>query len=50
MNSFEKDTQEFNKRYKINNVMPYGPSYKSKYTLSGIFIEDGPLASNAYFS
>ena len=50
MNSFKKDMQEFNKRYKPNNVMPYGATYNPKYTLSGIFIEDGPLASNAYFS
>ena len=38
---------EFDKRYR-----PYGlkftPDYKKRYTMTGEFMDDGPLASNAY--
>jgi len=49
MTSFEKNTQEFNKRYKPNNIINM-PSYENRYSLSGIFIDEGPLASNSYLN
>jgi len=47
INGFNASMREFNKRYR-----PYGlkftPDYKKRYTLTGEFIDDGPLPSNAY--
>jgi hypothetical protein len=39
----------FDERYKPKNLQ-FMPNYPSKYTLSGEFMTDGPLASNAYIS
>lgn len=38
----------FNQRYKQPNIK-YTPNYPPVYSLSGAFLEEGPLASNAYF-
>jgi hypothetical protein len=43
---FDEDTKMFNKRYKPGNL-EYMPDYQKRYSLTGEFIEDGPLASNA---
>jgi len=44
---FNASMREFNKRYR-----PYGlkfvPDYKKRYTMSGEFMDDGPLPANAY--
>jgi hypothetical protein len=44
---FNESMYEFDKRYR-----PYGlkftPDYKKRYTMTGEFMDDGPLASNAY--
>ena len=45
---FNASMREFNKRYR-----PYGmqftPDYKKRYTLTGEFINEGPLPANAYW-
>ena len=47
INGFNASMREFNKRYR-----PYGmqftPDYKKRYTLTGEFINEGPLPANAY--
>jgi hypothetical protein len=40
----------FNKKYKPSNNLLYMPTYKKRYSLTGSFIDDGPLASNAILS
>jgi hypothetical protein len=45
--SFNTGTQLFNKRYKPSELQ-YMPNYSKRYSLTGEFIEDGPIASNAY--
>jgi hypothetical protein len=44
---YNNSMEEFNKRYR-----PYGlrfmPNYKNRYTLTGQFMDNGPLPSNAY--
>jgi len=45
--SFNEDMKLFNKRYKPPS-REY-PKYPQRLTLSGEFIDDGPLQSNAYF-
>jgi hypothetical protein len=47
--SFDKDTKEFNNVYKPNKLENM-PNYKIRYSLSGEFIDEGPLPSNAYLS
>jgi hypothetical protein len=47
--SFDKDTKEFNNVYKPNKLENM-PNYKNRYSLSGEFIDEGPLPSNAYLS
>jgi hypothetical protein len=49
MTSFKNDTKVFNKRYTPTDLQ-FMPDYSNRYSLSGQFIEDGPLASNAYLS
>ena len=39
----------FDKRYKPPNL-EYMPSYENRYSLTGDFIDEGPLASNAYLT
>jgi hypothetical protein len=40
----------FNKRYRPPSDLKYLPSYSKRYSLSGDFIDDGPLASNDYLN
>jgi hypothetical protein len=40
---------EFDKRYKPSGLT-FMPDYRKRYTLTGEFIDDGPLASNSYLS
>ena len=49
MTSFKAGTDAFDKRFKPTNLQ-FMPEYPERYSLSGQFIEEGPLASNAYFS
>lgn len=46
MSIFKKERDLYNKRYKPPQL-PYMPNYPQRYSLTGDFIEDGPLASNA---
>jgi hypothetical protein len=48
--SFDKDRKEFNNVYKPPNNLENMPNYKNRYSLSGEFIDEGPLPSNAYLS
>jgi len=43
--SFNMSQCEFNKRYKLSGL-PDMPHYPERYSMTGEFIEDGPLASN----
>jgi len=45
MNEYQEEQNLFNKRYKPKQL-EYMPNYPNKYTLSGVFTEDGPLPSN----
>lgn len=40
----------YNKRYKPPSSLTYMPDYSGRYSLTGSFIDDGPIASNAYLS
>ena len=40
--------QLYNKRYSPPSTLQYMPKYSKRYTLSGDFVDNGPLASNAY--
>jgi hypothetical protein len=44
--SFKKEGELFDKRYKPPQL-PNMPNYPKRYSLTGEFVEDGPLASNA---
>ena len=44
---FKDETKVFNKRYKTDDLQ-FMPNYQNRYSLSGQFVEEGPLASNAY--
>jgi hypothetical protein len=44
---FDGEQKLFNKRYKPPDSLQYMPSYPQRYSVTGDFIEDGPLASNA---
>ena len=46
IDSFNEEDTLFNKRYQPSGLQ-YMPNYAQKYTLTGEFIEDGPLPSNA---
>jgi len=45
--AFNNGYKLFNERYKPPGNLTYEPNYKTMYTLSGEFTEDGPLASNS---
>jgi hypothetical protein len=45
--SFNEGEKLFNQRYKPSGLQ-YMPNYPKRYSLTGEFIEDGPIASNAY--
>jgi hypothetical protein len=44
---FDAEQKLFNTRYKPPADLKYMPSYPPRYSVTGDFIEDGPLASNA---
>ena len=44
---FDKSKNEFDKTFKIPNL-PNMPKYPDRYTLTGEFIDEGPIPSNAY--
>jgi hypothetical protein len=44
---FDAEQKLFNKRYKPPDSLQYMPSYPQRYSVTGDFIENGPLASNA---
>ena len=46
---FNDSKKEFDKYYKIKH-MKDEPEYPSRYSLSGDFKDDGPLASNSYLT
>jgi len=46
---FKVGMEMYNKRYNPNiEVLPFLPKYPERKTLSGEFVDDGPLASNAF--
>jgi hypothetical protein len=48
-NQFNTGMELYDKRYApSSNILPFLPKYPKRPTLSGQFIDDGPLASNAY--
>ena len=44
---FNAEQKLFNKRYKPPSDLKYMPSYPPRYSVTGDYLEDGPLASNA---
>jgi hypothetical protein len=46
---FNQENQIFNDRYKPEQIK-FMPSYMPKYSMSGIFVDEGPLASNSNLS
>jgi hypothetical protein len=46
--AYDESNKLFNERYKPNQLQ-YMPNYDKRYSLTGEFIDDGPLPSNAYF-
>lgn len=40
----------YDERYKPPSSLKYMPDYSGRYSLTGSFIDDGPIASNAYLS
>jgi len=47
--SFNTGNELYDKRYNPSiGTLPFLPSYPTRYTLSGEFVDNGPLASNAY--
>jgi hypothetical protein len=44
---FKQTNEMFYKRYKPPNL-EFMPSYQNRYTTTGLFVDDGPLASNSY--
>jgi hypothetical protein len=47
--SFEQGQKLFDQRYKPQGLQ-YTPNYQNRYSVTGEFNDDGPLASNAYLS
>jgi hypothetical protein len=46
---FNKDQKQFDDRYKPSDTTNT-PSYSNRYSLTGQFIQEGPLESNAYLT
>jgi hypothetical protein len=44
---FNSDQKLFDKRYKPPYDLTYMPSYPQRYSVTGDYLEDGPLASNS---
>ena len=49
IDDFKKQNKLFDEKFKPPQL-EYMPTYDNRYSLSGEFIDNGPLASNAYFS
>ncbi len=49
LGKFNQENQIFNDRYKPPKIT-FMPSYMPKYSMTGIFIDEGPLASNSYLN
>lgn len=49
LTSYDSGTKAFDKRYKPRGLQ-FMPDYPYRYSLSGQFVEEGPLASNAYLT
>ena len=49
MDDFNKQNKQFDEKFKPP-TLKYMPTYDNRYSLSGEFIDSGPLASNAYLS
>jgi hypothetical protein len=47
--AFNQENKLFDKRYKPRGL-PNMPDYSKRYSVTGEFIDEGPLSSNAYFS
>jgi hypothetical protein len=47
--AFNGSQQLFDERYKPAGLL-FMPNYEKRYSLSGEFVEDGPLASNSYLN
>jgi hypothetical protein len=47
IDSYKSDEKQYNSIFKPNNL-EYAPNYPKRYSMSGDFLLDGPLASNAY--
>jgi len=47
---FDNGYKLFDERYKPPKDLVYEPVYESRFTLSGEFMDGGPIASNAYLS
>jgi hypothetical protein len=45
-NNFDEQEKLFNKRYKPNQLQ-YMPNYSKRYSVTGEFVEEGPISSNA---
>ena len=45
-NNFDEQEKLFNKRYKPNQLQ-YMPNYPKRYSITGEFVEEGPISSNA---
>jgi len=46
-NDFEGGQNLFDQRYKPSGLQ-FMPNYDKRYTTTGLFLDDGPIASNAY--
>ena len=49
INAFNGGQQLFDERYKPAGLQ-FMPKYEKTYTTTGLFVDDGPLASNAYLN
>lgn len=49
LGKFNQENQMFNDRYKPAQLR-FMPNYMPKYSMSGIFVDEGPLASNSYLN
>jgi hypothetical protein len=48
--SFIESEKLFNSRFKPPNSVQFMPNYPKRYSLSGDYYDDGPLASNSYLN
>lgn len=46
INNYNTENELFNKRYKPSGLY-FMPKYPKKYSITGTFVEDGPLSSNS---